>query len=261
MGADRRQPGSHRRAQPGGLPRGHRQQPVRHRPRAVRDERAQRHAREDAHGAGTAGRTRRGGVLLPAYRRGRLRMPQAPLGHAGTDQRALRHRAARRADRRRFAARPRSRRGGRLRAAPGAQRQGPEDARQGRAAARHAGARRPARLCPLADRQRRRPAGPEWPEWPEWPERPGRACRRRLTEPAAHASAPIPFLRPPHDVPSFPVVRAVPAGADAALRLRLLPGVPVHECRPALPLRARLAAAGDRRRPRHLRHPVPHPRP
>ncbi len=106
---------------------------------------------------------------------------------------------------------------------------------QGHPARRHAHPRRPGRVRPLADCRRCRPQGVF-------------VTRAQRPLNSGHTD----------DLYPFPAVRAVPDRAHAALRVRLLHRLPVHERRPALPLRAWLAPARDLGWPPDLRHALPH---
>ena len=77
MAADPGEPRGDRAAEPRGLSRRHRHQPVGDRPRPLRHGNAERNPRQDAQGAGAGGRAVRRRVLLPALGGFAVRMPQA----------------------------------------------------------------------------------------------------------------------------------------------------------------------------------------
>ena len=95
MEAHPRQPGGDRAPHPGGLPRRGRDQPVRHRPRALRHGHAERGQQQDAQDGEPGRRAHRGDLLLPGHRRVRFAVPQAEPRHVRRDRRAPRRRRSR----------------------------------------------------------------------------------------------------------------------------------------------------------------------
>ena len=135
MAADPGEPRGDRAAQPRGLSRRHRHEPVGDRPRPLRHGNAERDPRQDAQGAGAGGRAVRRRVLLPALRGFAVRMPQAEDRHAAGDRHPVRRRHDGRPLHRRLAARPHGGRCRRRAADPRADRQGREDAARRRLSA------------------------------------------------------------------------------------------------------------------------------